>query len=269
MRQPRPRTIAPVRPNIGIEMAYRRRIERLVEAMHRSLMKWVLAAYRAHEPLALVVAQDARLPSSALVRAMRKLGDQWLKRFAELAPKMAEHFAIAVTNRTSGAMAAMLKQGGMSVKFQTTPLIQDAMTAAIGENVSLIKSIAQQHLTRVQGAVMRSAQVGNDVGTLAKELAEGYGITQHRAKLIARDQSSKMTAVINKTRQTELGIKQAIWKHSGGGRVPRPEHVGWTGKVYDVEKGMWSAVDQAWVWPGTAISCRCVCKSIIPGLPIA
>jgi uncharacterized protein with gpF-like domain len=260
-----PRTIDPVRPNLGIEMHYRRSLEKLVEQMHRSIVYWILAAYRAHQPLA--IAQDAQLPASVLARAMKTLGKRWLSRFAKLPPSLAGYFAKSVANRSDKALAAALRKGGMSVKFQTTPMIRDAMKAAVTENVALIKSIAQEHLTRVEGAVMRSASVGRDVGALAKELQHGYGITQHRAALIAKDQNSKMTAVINKTRQTELGITEAIWVHSGGGRVPRPEHVGWTGKKYDVAKGMWSKVDQEWVWPGTAIHCGCVCRSIIPGLP--
>lgn len=260
----KPRTIAPVGPNLGIEMLYRRRLEKLVEAMHRSIVYWVLASYRAHQPLA--IAQDAQLPVSALVRMMKTLGNRWMANFDKLAPSLAAYFMKSIANRSDKALAAALRKGGISVKFQTTPLIRDAMKAAVTENVGLIKSIAQEHLTRVEGAVMRSAMVGRDIGALAKELQSGYGISQHRAALIARDQNSKMTAVINKTRQTELGITEAIWSHSGGGRVPRPEHVGWNGKKYNVAKGMWSVVDQEWVWPGTAINCRCICKSIIPGL---
>jgi len=36
------------------------------------------------------------------------------------------------------------------------------------------------------------------------------------------------------------------------------------GKEYDVDKGMW--LEQRWTWPGREINCRCVSRSIIPGL---
>jgi uncharacterized protein with gpF-like domain len=64
-------------------------------------------------------------------------------------------------------------------------------------------------------------------------------------------------------RQKELGITKAIWVHSGGGKHPRPEHVAFSGKEYDVEKGAY--LEGKWTWPGFEINCRCTSRSVIPG----
>lgn len=258
-----PKLLDPVHPNVGIEMEYRRRLQALVDAMHLSLSWWIIAAYRANEPE--MLAEDAMSPANALRQRIARLGREWMKRFDAAAPALGEWFAKTTTRRSDAALKTILRNGGISVKFQMTRAANDVMRATIGEQVGLIKSIAQQHLTQVEGMVMRSVAQGRDVGMLTKDLQDAYGVSFRRAAFIARDQNNKATATINRVRQTELGITKAVWLHSGGGNHPRPEHVGWDGKTYDVAKGMWSKVDGAWVYPGTAINCRCVSKSIVPG----
>jgi len=48
--------LAPVRPNEGLEAAYRRKLDALIDEMHGSLVWWIRAAYRAKLP---ELAQDA------------------------------------------------------------------------------------------------------------------------------------------------------------------------------------------------------------------
>jgi uncharacterized protein with gpF-like domain len=114
---------------------------------------------------------------------------------------------------------------------------------------------------------MRSVTAGRDLGTLAKELEARFDVPRKRAALIAIHQNNSATAAITRSRQAEAGIAQALWVHSSAGKVPRAEHVKWgrDGKLYDVTKGMWSEVDQAWVWPGTALGCRCFSRPVLPG----
>lgn len=143
--------------------------------------------------------------------------------------------------------------------------MRDALEATVAENVSLIKSIGSQYLTAIEGHVMRSVTTGRDLAPLARRLELQYGVTRRRAALIARDQNNKATAVITRERQNELGIK-AIWLHSAGGKEPRPTHVANSGKVYDPKEGWFDPDVGEHIWPGTLINCRCVSKSVIPGL---
>ncbi len=94
-------------------------------------------------------------------------------------------------------------------------------------------------------------------------MEETYGVTKRRAAFIARDQNNKATAVFERTRHVEIGVTEAIWLHSAGGKVPRPEHVAFSGKKYDIRKGAY--LEGKWTWPGVEINCRCVSKPVIPG----
>ena len=229
--------------------------------MQRSIVTHIVAQYPGGNPL---LAQDAPDDVHRLRWEMDRLGRRWLDRFDVAAKDMAAYFATAAKDRVDGALAASLRKAGLSVRFQITPAIAEALDATITENVSLIKSIAQQHLGHVEQIVMRSVTAGRDVGGLKKALQQQLGVTQRRAALIARNQNNSATATVCRARQQELGIKRAIWVHSSAGRHPRPEHVAANGKEYDVDKGMW--LEQRWTWPGREINCRCVSRSIIPGL---
>jgi SPP1 gp7 family putative phage head morphogenesis protein len=252
------KVLPPVHPNAGLEAAYRKRLTSEVEAMHASVLYWMAAAYKAN-PTA--IAQDG--PVDALRRAFRRLARRWIRRIDDMAPKMADWFVANSGKRADGAMAQILKDGGWTVDLQLTPQVRDILKAATTENVGLIKSIAQQYLTHVEGCVMRSAMIGGDVGGLTKEIQAQFGVSKRRAAFIARDQTNKATAVITRARQQEIGITQALWTHSSAGKHPRPEHVAADGKPYDVAKGMW--LEGKWTWPGHEINCRCISRSIVPG----
>lgn len=261
------KTLQPVRSAPLIEADYRARLERLTAEMCRSTLYWVRAAYRRDEPeLASLLAQDDS-PALSLRRVVRRLARRWQRRFDELAPELATHFATAVKSRSDVALARNLRKGGMSVRFKTTRAVNDVLQASIAENVSLIRSIPQRYFSEIEGMVMRSVQVGRDLKTLTEDLERQYHVTHRRAALIARDQNNKCTAVIQRTRQAELGITEAIWVHSHGGKTPRPTHVraGRDQIRYNIAEGWLDPALNRRIWPGTEINCRCIARPIVLG----
>ena len=265
MKKRRDEKILPaVRSNVGIEMAYRRRLDCLIDAMAKSFEHWIKATYRKNEP---IMAQDEATPASQLRIAINKLTRQWQTRFDDGAKDLAKYFALSASRRSDAALRAILRKAGMSVKFQMTPAMRDVMKASIEENVSLIRSIPQQYLVNVAGDVYRSVQAGRDLGTLAKALEKQYGVTKRRAALISRDQNQKMTAVFTRVRQEELGIEYALWMHSHAGKTYRKTHLTNDGRRFRVSEG-WFDPDpkvRRFIHPGELISCRCVSRPIIRG----
>lgn len=257
------KVLRPVHPNAGIAADYRRRLDRLIAEMQRSYVYWLRARYRENEPR---IAMDAT-PARDLERELTDLGAQWQERFYSAAPKMARWFAKSTERRSGDAMRKILKDAGVSVKFQMTPVMRDVFEATVAENVGLIKSIPQKYHTEVEGLVMRSVTAGRDLGYLTDELQARYGITRRRAALIARDQNDKATASMTRVRQQELGIEEAVWLHSHGGKEPRRTHLANSGNRYKVSEG-WHDPDpkvNRRIWPGELVNCRCVSKSIVKG----
>lgn len=235
--------------------------------MNRSTLRWLRAAYRANEPrIQALLAQD-ELPATIVAARVRRLCKFWQRKFDALAPDLARYFATEVSKRSTASLGEMLKRGGVAVKMRDTRAYQDVLKAAVEENVGLIRSIPQQHFGRIEGMVMRSVQTGRDLHQLTEDLEDAFGISRRRAELISRDQSNKATAVLQRTRQAELGVTEAIWVHSGGGAHPRPSHVraGKDRVKFNLAEGWFDPETKKYIWPGTEINCRCVARPVIEG----
>lgn len=273
---PRLKTLPPVRPNAGTEARYRRQLEGLVRQMAHEVASSIAALYaRKGKP---EMAKD-ELPSEALKREIAKMAKRWEKSFADAAPKLAEYYAKAAEQRSTKQLERVLREGGFSVKFKMTKTMRDVMNATIDEQVGLIKSIPEKYFTEVQGAVMRSVQVGRDLRGLVEEIGGLVSLeprpgekaksiaarTARRAALIARDQNNKATATMARARNLEAGITKAVWLHSHAGKEPRPTHLENDGNVFDLEEGWFDPAVGKRIWPGELINCRCVAKPVVEG----
>ena len=255
----------PIHANAGIEASYRKKLECLVDEMNRSILYWLTARWRDNPPqLATDESWDSKLR-----RTLRVLNKRWQDRFDDVSGEWAKRFAQQVTRHTTARMQDILTIGDVpTVEFRMTAATRQIVNAVTQENVSLIRSIASEHLSAVTGIVLRSVSTGRDLATLAKELQARFDVPRKRAALIARDQNNKASAVITRSRQAEAGITHAVWVHSSAGKFPRPEHVAFGagrngGPVYDVAKGAF--LEGVWTWPGHEINCRCFSRPVLPG----
>lgn len=179
--------------------------------MHNSVLYWLRAEYRKTD-----LAQDAS-PVNLMRGAMQQLARRWQKKFDEMALRLARRFAGDVLKNSDASLSTALRDAGFTVPFRMTAEMNTALQASITENVNLIRSIPQQHLTQVETLVMQSVGRGRDLKTLTDELEKRYGITRRRAALIARDQNNKATSVMQSARQRSVGITEGIWRHSRAG----------------------------------------------------
>ena len=144
--------------------------------------------------------------------------------------------------------------------FINEPWLTDQLKLFSTQNAQLIKSIPEQELDRVSGDIERGLQQGLRFTDIAKGIQESYGITHRRAKLIARDQTTKLNASLTKLRQQEVGVEEYIWQTSDDERV-RPTHRANDGKTFQ-----WSSPPPITGHPGNDINCRCVARPILDKL---
>lgn len=252
-----------IRPAAPIRDKYQSRLWSEIDAMHRAILREITAEWKRNTPETVIMASD-NLPAKALQQVIAKQGKRWLKRFDDLSESLAEYFATAVRGRCDRTLASMLRQGGMSVRFKMTRPMRDAFEAVRAENVGLIRSIATQHLSRVETLVMQSVSQGRDLATLTRSLQKEFNVSKRRAALIARDQNNKATATMRSIREREVGVTEGIWLHSGGGREPRPAHKAFSGKRFKLAEGHDFKDGFGPVLPGQAINCRCTWKAVLP-----
>lgn len=260
----KPKVARSVQANAGLMIKYRRRLLDLIDEMTASTLYWTQATYRDAPPrVAALVAQDAA-PSKEINKQLQQLARRWQRKFDEAAPKIAAAYLKSQFAASDVAMRAALRDAGFAVKFELTPAMNDAFQASLAENIGLIKSIPQEYLQQVGGAVNRAYTSGRDLQTMVRDIKALYPKAADRAVLIARDQSNKANAVVNRTRQMQLGITDAIWMHSHAGKHPRPSHVAANGKQYKIAQGC--LIDGEYIQPGQEINCRCTSRPVLPTL---
>jgi uncharacterized protein with gpF-like domain len=262
MRQPK--RLGVIGPSIGIERSYQRKLDKLIERMHADVSRQVGLQYQQKPP---EFAQDAS-PAAELAALMRKLKRKWQGNFDDVAPEIARVFADGNGRYNDAALKTILRKHGFTVKLRLTASQNDILQATVAESVSLIKSIASEHLSDVEGMVMRSVAAGRDVGGLNAALQARYDITRKRAALIARQSNNAATAALQANRQAQLGLI-AIWLHSRASREPRASHVANSGNEYDPAVGWLDPAVGIRVWPGSLIGCKCKSGVAFPKFPKA
>jgi len=143
--------------------------------------------------------------------------------------------------------------------FVDEPWLADQLELFSVQNAQLIRSLPEQELERVAGTVERGLQQGLRFTAVSKEIQKSFGITHRRAKLIARDQTTKLNASLTKLRQQEVGVEKYIWQTAGDERV-RPSHRANDGKTF-----RWDSPPKATGHPGHDVNCRCVAIPVFEG----
>jgi SPP1 gp7 family putative phage head morphogenesis protein len=135
--------------------------------------------------------------------------------------------------------------------------LEDILVATTRENVSLIRSIPEEYFKKIESIVFTGTTQGSTAGSMIKQIQKTGKTTASRAKLIARDQSSKLNSALTQQRSKNLGVEEYIWRTSGDERV-RDDHRSKNGKIF-----RWDDPPKDTGHPGQDIQCRCVAQPII------
>jgi len=214
-----------------------------------------------------MMAADASLASQARI-LFNFLNNKYSKLFASRASSMTDRMINGASNASKQALGDSLKKisGGLTIPVPDMPgEMQESITAAAAENVGLIKSIQQQYHERISQLVLRSASTGgNGAEEIFERISHYDGLTEKRAKLIAVDQTRKITTAMNVERAKSVGMKRWEWVHSGGGHDPRKLHLQYDGQIFDYDKP--PIIDERTGergFPGQLINCKCVMAPVL------
>lgn len=163
--------------------------------------------------------------------------------------------------------------------LQDEPWVQETLQRWSREQVSLITKASQDMKDSVAKRVrngIKKGMLNTEISSLV--LQEMPGISFRRARIIARDQASKLNAELTRGRMSDAGLETYVWETAmdervrglPGGRYPNalPSHWIMQGKVcrWD-DPTLWRNAQGEWEkrpsnapysHPGTEIMCRCV-----------
>lgn len=141
-------------------------------------------------------------------------------------------------------------------------------------NASLITNMATEFKQRISTTIMTNVQSGERSTNLITQIKEDFNVSESRAKLIARDQTSKLNGSLVKVRSQALGSKTYIWSGTMDERE-RPDHKVMQGKTCRWDDATVFSNDGGVTWrkrkeiggveahPTEPINCRCAALPIV------
>ena len=226
-----------MKANKGVEMEYRKRLDKLLDAMNKSVLYWILADY-------------GNRTAKEMARAIQKRIKQWDKIFGSKAEDMAIWFATTVKKHTETGFRTALR--GVDInRYPTVP--NNVVNAVELENEDLIKSIPEKYFLGISTVAMMALMYDWSVEELQKEIEKRHGITWRRIRTIARDQTHKTNELYKKAICDNLGIKYARWVYTWRSETQRESHVAADGRLFDISKGC--LIDGEYIFPGELINC--------------
>lgn len=197
--------------------------------------------------------------ASDLRTAFNKLANKYLA-IGVFAEQLAAEFVGSVEKENRNRfIKSMNKAIGVDVNFIIqNENLEETLEESVAWNVGLIKTIPEEHLKKVENIVYQGVLTGDTSGSMISKISELNGQQMKRARLIARDQSSKLNSNLNEKRQTNLGIEEYIWQTARDGERVRESHREKDGEVF-----RWDDPPKDTGHSGQDIQCRCVAIPVI------
>lgn len=208
----RDRSLQPTTPSKRAEVYYREALADFIRAMVNRLTASLSVKNLTD---AVAISDDAYI--DALIATLSSIAGERIEEKAEL---LAKNFSnkVQLQNRTQFKRnfnrAFNVDIGSVIDK----EILNETMSAAISENVSLINSIKTDFVNDIGANVFGKFKKGFRHEELIKEIRERGNVTYSRAKLIARDQTAKINAAFEEERNVKLGFDEYTWKGTGDQR---------------------------------------------------
>lgn len=263
------KTPAPVTQSFATGQTYSIALRRLVREIRKDinerltpLLAMLAPQYQAD---AAIFTTDAYL--TQIANALAAIRARWSSPEAQIAAwRIARQFVRTADDVNRRKFDKTMNNIGVNV-FADNPTLVEFLETAAFDNARLIKSIPDQYLTQVESIVMTNVRAGNRSSAITKLLSKQFGITDRRAKFIARDQTAKINGELVKKRQVAVGFEYFQWVTSDDERV-RDRHDELADKVTAYGRGVyrWDNLpisdDGTPIFPGQDYGCRCNARPV-------
>lgn len=243
--------------------------------MISSIMRWARAnltevaraekaVFRASVPIRISggdvsLADDAGQNARAIIDQFRREAE---RAAAQAEQRVRQHINRAAQKHTKDWIASV-KTGAridVSALLRDDDLV-DFLSIRSEQFNALIRNLSDDIRNRIERETLGSIFEGRSNADVAKRLSEIEGIGRSRARLIARDQASKLNGAMNEFRQRQAGITHYKWRSMMDPPRARVHHMERNGKVFSWDR------PPSGGHPGREINCRCRALAVIVDTP--
>lgn len=195
------------------------------------------------------------------------------KKLAQFSPadiagkiRMADLFDSTIQH-VEGELKKTLK--AMSVPTDLTPERAKRLATEWSENLDLyIRDFADEEILNLRKDVQKSVLAGNRYEQLVGSIQKSYGVTQNKAKFLARQETNLMVTKFKEARYADAGVTEYKWQCVVGSAMHpvRPAHKKLDGKVFRFDHPPITSEPnepQRWNNPGQDFNCRCAAIPIV------
>ena len=267
----RMRKIQAVHSSKQLEVKYRRELDALL----RYMLNIALDELREPEKVNDALPDYFKSLTAKMNRIFDKLDAIDLSMFANLIASRVVNTANNANKERFNRQAS--KTFGIDLKgalSSSGKAVQDQLAIDRELNASLIKSVATEFKQQISETIMTNVQSGKRSTDLITQIKERYNVSQSRAKLIARDQTSKLNGSLVKARAQAVGSKTYIWSGAMDERA-RQDHKVMQGKTCKWDDPTVYSDDGGETWkkrkqiggveahPTEPINCRCAALPVV------
>ncbi len=218
--------------------------------------------------------------TSDFVQAVAAAGRKSLERVAEVDAHLKKNLPAEIADsiktsdlidsslwKTDRDLRKTLKQ--ITVLPQVSTEARQKIADEWSTNLDLwIKDFTAEEILKLRKQIQAHAFSGNRYEDIVSSIKRSYGVTQAKAKFLARQETSLLLTKFKETRYTEAGINEYKWGCVAGSKnhPVRPSHKILEGKVFrwdappiTTEPGEPTRRNN----PGQDYNCRCYAKPIV------
>ena len=235
-------------PPLGMERSMLAQLRRIEHEAARGIRELILPTYRRR--ITTDADEDSFNSLRALLNAMVRAVTDQVNQLLRLEGRRHTRAWMSSAKRTFGVdLSAVVREEDLEGYLEQAAL----------RNASLIRGLSDDILKRISQETSSALIAGQSAAQLQQRLKQQLGVADSRARLIARDQTSKLTSDLNRIRHQQAGIDTYIWRTSQDERV-RERHRNLEGRVY--KYGEPTGAEEG-LPPGQPINCRCVAQAVV------
>lgn len=136
------------------------------------------------------------------------------------------------------------------------------MQGLLNEQTKLITSIPIEAAERVRRVTLQGITEGKRPAAYVAEIMRTGEVTRSRATLIARTETARTGAILQRVRAESIGVTHYQWSTVGDSNV-RPSHKKLNGKVFEYLNPPLCDAPDIHANPGCVFNCRCISIPIV------